>query len=179
LAGERRQTDGEATCSAGDDLASRLKGGMVTVMGARNCLCWTAEADADAVAAVAYWRAAVATYAASWPQPQQRRLRELTKAGATIAYWQSDESTPARPGLVEHAPGPLNLCHNGTLHATLLPHQWKGSRRSRRWIVALTGKVVGDEVTYGALTREILGEALPLCKRPVSRRAGRARRGDG
>jgi hypothetical protein len=38
-----------------------------------------------------------------------------------------------------------------------LPTKWNGERW---WIVALTGEVVGDEEKYGALSREILGEAL-------------------
>jgi len=58
--------------------------------------------------------------------------------------------------VVHTAPGPLNLCNPGTLHATLLPPKWKGERW---WIVALIGDVIGDEEKYGALTREILGEA--------------------
>ena len=58
---------------------------------------------------------------------------------------------------VHTATGPLNLCNRGTLHATLMPPKWKGERW---WIVALTGEVVGDEEKYGALSREIIGEAL-------------------
>jgi hypothetical protein len=59
--------------------------------------------------------------------------------------------------VVHTAPGPLNLCNAGTLHATLLPPKWKGERW---WVVAMIGEVVGDEEKYGALKREIIGEAL-------------------
>ena len=72
-----------------------------------------------------------------------------------------ERASPCAPGagLVQTERGPLKLCERGTLHATLLPPQWKGTRR---WIVALTGEIVGDCEKYGALSREILGEALPL-----------------
>ena len=63
----------------------------------------------------------------------------------------------AEPGVVHTAPGPLNLCHAGTLHATLIPPKWKGARW---WIVALIGEVVGGDEKMGALEREILGECL-------------------
>jgi hypothetical protein len=97
----------------------------------------------------------------------RRRLEELRETGATIAFWRSSNSglpsngggrvEPAAPGVVHTAPGPLALCNRGTLHATLLPPKWKGERW---WIVALIGEVVGDEEKYGALKREIIGEAL-------------------
>ena len=63
----------------------------------------------------------------------------------------------AAPGVVHTAPGPINLCNAGTLHATLIPPKWKGDRW---WIVALLGEVIGDDEKYGALKREIIGEAL-------------------
>jgi hypothetical protein len=64
---------------------------------------------------------------------------------------------PAAPGVIHTSPGPLQTCHSGTLHATLIPPKWQGERW---WIVALHGEVVGDEEKYGCLKREILGEAL-------------------
>jgi hypothetical protein len=91
----------------------------------------------------------------------------LKEAGATIAVWRSNANgqpsngggkiEAAAPGVVHTSPGPLNLCNPGTLHATLLPPKWKGERW---WIVALTGEVVGDEDKFGALSREIIGEAV-------------------
>ena len=45
----------------------------------------------------------------------------------------------------------------GTLHATLIPPKWQGERW---WIVALHGKVVGDDEKFGCLEREIVGECL-------------------
>jgi hypothetical protein len=113
-----------------------------------------------------YWLATIDCFASKWPETFRKRLSELRKAGATIAFWRSDTSgqpsnggkkiEAAAPGVVHTAPGPLNVCHAGTLHATLLPPKWSGERW---WIVALTGKIVGDEEKYGALSREILGEA--------------------
>ena len=86
----------------------------------------------------------------------------------TLALWKSDAhgkpanggfyDEAARPGLRQTVPGPLKLCENGTLHATLMPGKWKGERL---WLVALEGEVVGNAEKMGALTREILGE-IPL-----------------
>ena len=113
-----------------------------------------------------YWLATVNCFASSWPDSSRQRLVALRQEGATIAFWRSDNSgqpsnggkkiAAAAPGVVHTAPGPLNLCNAGTLHATLLPPKWQGERW---WIVALTGEVIGDEEKYGALRREILGEA--------------------
>ena len=63
----------------------------------------------------------------------------------------------AAAGVVHTAPGPLNLCHGGTLHATHLPPKWQGDRW---WIVAMIGEVVGDDEKIGSLKREIIGECL-------------------
>jgi hypothetical protein len=113
-----------------------------------------------------YWLSCVKYFATKWPTEQQSRLQELQGAGATIAYWRSDSSgracnggrnDPVKPGTIETTRGPLSLCSRGTLHATLIPPKWNGERW---WIVALTGEVVGDEEKYGALSREIIGEAL-------------------
>ena len=114
-----------------------------------------------------YWLATVDCFASIWPDTFQKRLTALRSKGATIAFWRSNAEglpanggksiEPAAPGVVHTAPGPLSLCSPGTLHATLLPPQWKGERW---WIVALTGKVVHDGDKFGALRREILGEAI-------------------
>ena len=113
-----------------------------------------------------YWLATVDCFASTWPDTFRQRLAALRKEGATIAFWRSNhEGQPsnggkkieaAAPGVVHTASGPLNLCNAGTLHATLLPLKWKGDCW---WIVALIGEVIGDEEKYGALRREILGEA--------------------
>jgi hypothetical protein len=58
-------------------------------------------------------------------------------------------------GLIETVAGPLQLCSDHTLHATLNPQQWKGNRL---WIVALYGEIAEDEDKLGALKREILLE---------------------
>jgi len=114
-----------------------------------------------------YWLATIDCFALKWPDALRERLATLRTNGATIAFWRSDieglpsnggqHIAPAAPGVVHIADGPLNLCNAGTLHATLLPPKWKGERW---WIVALTGEIVGNEEKYGALSREILGEAL-------------------
>ena len=114
-----------------------------------------------------YWLATIDGFAAKWPDAFRKRLNEHRTAGATIAFWRSSKAgqpsnggqkiEAAAPGVIHTAPGPLNLCNNGTLHATLMPPNGKGERW---WIVALTGKIVSDEEKYGALCREIIGEAI-------------------
>ena len=113
-----------------------------------------------------YWSKTIKYFSARWSATQRARLAELEKLGAKIAFWRSGDdgracnggsNNPVAPGVVETSPGPLSLCERGTLHATLIPPKWKGSRW---WIVALIGEVVGDDEKYGALTREIIGEAL-------------------
>ena len=114
-----------------------------------------------------YWCKTIQYFAGRWTSAQRSRLAELQKLGAKIAFWRSNEAgdacnggalaTPASVGVVHKEKGPLNLCHRGTLHATLLPPKWEGARV---WIVALLGEVVGDDEKYGALEREIIGEAL-------------------
>jgi hypothetical protein len=93
-------------------------------------------------------------------------MAELEQDGATLAFWRSKEdgrpanggiADPVKVGTVQTEKGPLILCQRGTLHATLIPPKWEGERW---WIVALTGEVVGDDEKFGALSREILGEAL-------------------
>ena len=113
-----------------------------------------------------YWAATVDHFAEKWPEQQQRRLTELRDLGATIAFWRSDaqgraanggRNDPVKPGTVEKTKGPLELCRAGTLHATLIPPKWEGERW---WIVALLGEVVSDGDKFGALHREIIGEAI-------------------
>jgi hypothetical protein len=114
-----------------------------------------------------YWQSTIQYFVAKWQPEQRARLFDLFESGATIAFWRSNEKglpangggeiKAAAPGVIHITKGPLNLCSAGTLHATLLPPKWKGSRW---WIVALTGQVIGDEEKYGALHREIIGEAL-------------------
>jgi hypothetical protein len=114
-----------------------------------------------------YWLACLKYWTTKWTAAQQARLTELQKVGTKIAFWRSDprglpsnggtKIEPAAPGVVHTAPGPLNLCNAGTLHATLLPPKWQGERW---WVVALIGEVVGNDEKFGCLTREIIGEAL-------------------
>ena len=81
-----------------------------------------------------------------------------------LALWKSDadgspanggSSTVAYPGLIERTAGPLVLCNDGVLHASLKPGKWKGERL---WIVALGGEVIGNAEKLGALEREIICE---------------------
>jgi hypothetical protein len=114
-----------------------------------------------------YWAATIAHFSSKWTESQRARLDALAASGAKLAFWLSDEKgnacnggkkmTPAAPGVVHTSGGPLKLCSKGTLHATLMPLKWEGSRW---WIVALIGDVIGNDEKYGALKREIIGEAL-------------------
>ncbi len=114
-----------------------------------------------------YWLSTVSYFAKKWTSAQRARLDALVAEGAKLAFWRSNarglpsngggKIEPAAAGVVHTAPGPLQTCHEGTLHATLLPPKWKGGRW---WIVAMIGDVVGDEEKYGCLKREIIGEAL-------------------
>jgi hypothetical protein len=90
--------------------------------------------------------------------------RQYASDSRVLALWKSTaEGKPANggkadavvPGLIQREQGPLNLCHAGTLHATLEPSRWKGERL---WIVALGGEVIGDAEKLGALEREIICE---------------------
>jgi len=94
-------------------------------------------------------------------------LSELRESGAKICFWRSTDngdsanggrlSVKAAPGVVHEVIGPLQICTNRALHASLLPPKWQGERW---WIVALIGEVVGDDEKYAALKREIIGECL-------------------
>jgi hypothetical protein len=104
----------------------------------------------------------------SWSDSQQARLCELmADENVTIAYWCSDgdgrpanggKGTTAKAGLIEEIKGPLQVCTAKALHATHLPHVWKGIRI---WMVALSGPVQQDRNKFGSLKREFLGEILP------------------
>ncbi len=113
-----------------------------------------------------YWLACLQQFVQKLPDAARKRAISLQKDGVKLAYWRSTKdgrpanggSAPAAgPGTVHKEPGPLNLCHAGTLHATLIPPKWQGERW---WIVALHGEVVGDDEKFGCLHREILGECL-------------------
>jgi hypothetical protein len=114
-----------------------------------------------------YWLATIDAFASKWPDASRKRLAELRAAGATIAFWRSTSGglpsngggkiEPAAPGVVHSAPGPLNVCSRGTLHATVVPPKWQGDRW---WIVAMTGPVEWEDDKVGALSREIIGECL-------------------
>jgi len=103
-----------------------------------------------------------------WEPSQRRRLQECIQQGLTIAYWNSDvygypcnggkSSIHVYLGLIEEVKGPLQLCEEGTLHATLEPHKWAGSKV---WMVTFHGEVVKGVNKVGGLKREILGEILP------------------
>ena len=113
-----------------------------------------------------YWLACLAYFIAKLPDAYRARAAQLQEAGVKLAYWRSTKdgrpanggsADPVEIGTVHKECGPLNLCHAGTLHATLIPPKWKGERW---WIVALHGEVVGDDEKMGCLEREIIGECL-------------------
>jgi hypothetical protein len=112
-----------------------------------------------------------------WTPRQRNHLRRLMRGGAKIAYLCVDafdrpanhEMDPekhrawtVRPGLVQEVEGPLELCSARALHATLVPHRWRGSRV---WLVGLVGEVREDtnDQKLGALRREIIGLVRPEC----------------
>ena len=105
---------------------------------------------------------------AAWPNKQQQRFIDLEKSEAVLALWKSDaggkasnggaHTTAVYPGLVEKIDGPLEICTQHALHATMNPDKWKGERV---WVVALFGEVQQLNDKYGALIREIVGE-VPL-----------------
>jgi hypothetical protein len=87
--------------------------------------------------------------------------------GAFIAFWKSDKEgfpanggnlpKPVVVGTIHETSGPLRLCKQGTLHATLDPGKWKGERL---WVVALIGDIGVGNDKVGALQREVLGEVI-------------------
>ena len=116
-----------------------------------------------------YWRS-VMTYALhSWTDTQRARFQTILTKNIPLAFWRSNANgqpsnggspiITAAPGVVHKTNGPLRLCENGTLHATMIPPKWIGERV---WIVALHGKVIGDDEKFGCLKREILGEVTWL-----------------
>ena len=113
-----------------------------------------------------YWLACLEYFIDKLPASFAERARTLQAKGVKLAYWRSTadgrpanggSAPPVSPGTVHKEKGPLNLCQPGTLHATLIPPEWKGERW---WVVALVGEVVGDDEKYGALEREIIGECV-------------------
>jgi hypothetical protein len=113
-----------------------------------------------------YWLATLKYFAEKWTDAQRARMEELRALGAKVCFWRSKKDgtaihgrkiEPATPGLVQTVKGPLEICTNRALHATLIPPKWGGDRL---WVVALIGETVGDDEKYGALHREIIGECL-------------------
>ena len=122
--------------------------------------------DGDGYGYGSYWLKTISYFSAKWGEAQRARMKELLEIGAKICFWRSKKDgtaihgrkiEPAAPGLVQKVSGPLELCTDRALHATLIPTKWAGDRL---WIVALIGETVGDDEKYGALQREILGECL-------------------
>ncbi len=111
--------------------------------------------------------AALAYFLAKLPQSARDRAAELQREGVKLAYWRStakgqpanngNKIADAAPGVVHKVDGPLEICTSRALHATLVPPKWKGERW---WIVALHGDVVGDDVKWASLEREIIGECV-------------------
>ena len=100
-----------------------------------------------------YWRAAASEL-----------INKFATHSEFLALWWSDKnrkptnggsSKAIQVGDVQEVQGPLELCGQRALHATLKPEKWKGDRL---WLVALYGKVLHDGDKCGALKREILAE---------------------
>jgi hypothetical protein len=114
-----------------------------------------------------YWLKTIRYFSEKWSDAQRARLEELKALGAKIAFWRSKKdgqpanggklSKAAEVGDVHKVAGPLELCTNRALHATLIPPKWEGERV---WVVALIGETTGDDEKMGALEREIIGECL-------------------
>jgi hypothetical protein len=117
----------------------------------------------------AYWQAGIDTFAKNWPEYQRQRLAAVRQEGAVLAFWWSDSKghpcnggfydAPAYPGMFQVVEGPLRLCSERALHATMAPPgRYNGTRL---WVVALHGETrrVHDG-KIGALQREILGECV-------------------
>ena len=106
-------------------------------------------------------------FSATWPLDRRNRLAAMRQQGATVAFWKSGSNgrpcnggsgDPVAPGLVQEAPGPLRQeCGENQLHATYLPHKWKGERL---WVVAMVGDVVHDDDKMWGLKREIIAEVI-------------------
>jgi hypothetical protein len=84
------------------------------------------------------------------------------KPHTVAAFWRSTKTgepanggtgTKAVIGLEEVIPGPLKLCGNRALHATINPPVWKGERW---WIVALHEPVQHADNKLGSLKRTFL-----------------------
>jgi hypothetical protein len=97
----------------------------------------------------------------------RKRVKQLLKEGARLAYWKSNadgtpanggKSEPVYEGMVQKVQGPLDICTRRALHATYSPSKWKGDRL---WLVALKGEIVGQEDKLAALEREIVAELTP------------------
>jgi hypothetical protein len=112
-----------------------------------------------------YWTACVDVFAARWPDSQRQSLAQYRQMNATIGFWKSDKeglpsnggylSAPVKVGAEHKVNGPLQICTERALHATLIPPKWKGERM---WIVALLGEVQWEEDKCASLHRVIIGE---------------------
>ena len=89
-------------------------------------------------------------------------LSQYARPDMVVGFWRSDAD--GRPvngggggcrqvGLIERVGGPLRLCTNHALHATVDPVCWDGPRW---WIVGLRAPVLRQDDKLGALEREIL-----------------------
>jgi hypothetical protein len=116
----------------------------------------------------AYWQASIDAFAKNWFESQRQRLAEVRDV-AVLAFWWSDArgypcnggyyGVPVYPGMIQTVEGPLRLCSEYALHATMAPPGCYNG--TRLWIVALHGETrrVHDG-KIGALQREILGECV-------------------
>ena len=85
----------------------------------------------------------------------------------SLGFWRSSQDgkpsnggsgEERKVGTIEEVEGPLSICSNQALHATIAPWKWKGERL---WVVALYGEIQRQDDKMGALKREILAEIKP------------------
>ena len=118
------------------------------------------DGSGDGYGYAAYSQAVLQHYAG---EIGHKRVKE---DGAVLAFWKSKkDGTPAnggaggarKVGMIEEVAGPLKLCSNRALHATLDLAQWEGDKI---WIVALYPPIAEESNKIGSLKREIIAELI-------------------
>jgi len=101
---------------------------------------------------------------------KMEKALSLEEKGCCLSFWRSrvdgspangGRSKPVTEGDIQEESGPLELCEAGTLHSTLIPTKWQGSRI---WIVAMYPPFIGEPKKYGSLKREIICEVTDKLK---------------
>ena len=151
------------------ELVSR-KGTEVTLKNSRRLWYWSGAASLSEAAVRGFSRPDQCRFPVVVPEQDVTGVLEVLTctdvAEGTLALWKSGSDgrpcnggtgEPVKRGDVQRVNGPLALCGNRALHATLRPNDWKGERV---WLVVLRGAILRDGNKLGALEREILGEVV-------------------